>query len=133
MIKTSDAQESTKNNKSYILELNFNLDKGIIEERSIQIGRGSLKNYLWIGNASSHNPQDRLTTNNLEYILYRTIPNLYKELGECQLKFTLKKILDEFFIYRDEVLGEKNVYILDIRKFEKFNEFIGAFFLPVNI
>lgn len=51
-----------------------------------------LTEILWVGNAPSNNPQDRVTTDNLEYLISQTGPNLIKRLGQGKLKDRLHEI-----------------------------------------
>ncbi|MEF3244797.1 MAG: TIGR02556 family CRISPR-associated protein [Caldisericaceae bacterium] len=107
----------SEENKKYILTLNFDLQEEKIHLDFEEIDYKKLQKYLWIGNAKSNNPQDRLTTNNVSYLLYQTIPNLYHNLKEGDLKDKLQSILEKFFLK----LGQKSVYLLNLEKIEGSN------------
>ena len=64
------------------------------------INEERLEEYLWIGNASSNDDQDRVTTDHLEYLISQTIPNLLKEdrLPNGELRTSLQKFREEFYI-----------------------------------
>jgi len=69
------------------------------------------KKYLWIGNAETANsPQDRLTTNNVDYLLSQTIPNLIGCLQDGILKNNLIRIRDTFFYDLGEQRGAAKRY-----------------------
>ncbi|MGB9750575.1 MAG: TIGR02556 family CRISPR-associated protein [Caldisericia bacterium] len=104
-----------------ILILNFNLDKNVIELDRKEIDSKILNDYLWVGNALGNNPQDRLTTNNIEYFMSQTIYNLYKNLPNFRLKENIKEILDKFYIHEENFLDKKEVYLLDISKIQNIN------------
>ena len=61
--------------------------------------------WLWIGNAGANDDQDRMTSNNLRYLISQTLPNLLKigRLSEGELRDLLQKAFD--ILYLD--LGEK--------------------------
>ncbi|MGQ9845029.1 MAG: TIGR02556 family CRISPR-associated protein [Caldisericia bacterium] len=113
-------QEDIVPNKSkLLLVLNFNLKKGLIETKLLElvdnkntINLDLLKDYLWVGNSKGNIPQDRLTTNKIEYLIFQTIINLYKGLKDSNFKNKLKEILDKFYIKED------NLTFLDISKIE---------------
>ncbi len=109
-----DIDFESEKNKKYILLLNFNSKDEKINLDFEEIDYKKLQKYLWIGNAKSNNPQDRLTTNNVSYILYQTIPNLYRNLKEGDLKTKLEHILEKFFLK----LGKKGFYLLNLEKIE---------------
>lgn len=113
-------QENINPNKSkLLLVLNFNLKKGLIETKLLElvdnkntINLDLLKDYLWVGNSKGNIPQDRLTTDKIEYLIFQNIINLHKRLQDSDLKNKLKEILDNFYIKED------NLTFLDISKIE---------------
>lgn len=113
-------QENINPNKSkLLLVLNFNLKKGLIETKLLElidnkntINLDLLKDYLWVGNSKGNIPQDRLTTDKIEYLIFQNIINLYKRLKDSDLKNKLNEILDKFYIKED------NLTFLDISKIE---------------
>jgi len=101
-----DAPKEKNNKKQYLVILKLNLNKDINLTIDIEeIGEDTSKKYLWVGNPPGANsPQDRLTTNNLEYLVSQTIPNLVERLPSGELRDILRQAKDK--IYFD--LGEKN-------------------------
>jgi len=72
---------------------------------------------LWVGNASSNNPQLRLTSNQIAYLLSQSIPLLRDELPEdSKLRSQLDEIVKAFFFDLGEVFGDQKKfrYVLDI-------------------
>lgn len=109
-----DIKKKKKGEENLILILNFKLEEDVIKIfYNKEIDEDTLKDYLWVGNASGKNPQDRLTTDNLEYLVTNSIPNLYKAIENSELKNKLEKIIDKFFIKIDN-----KFYILDLSKIE---------------
>jgi len=83
----------TEDFRSFKLGIDF---KEISDESRIE--------YLWVGNAPAPNlPQDRFTTNNINYLISQTIPNLIGNLPDCSLKELLLKLKENMFFD----LGEK--------------------------
>lgn len=82
--------------RQYIVILNIKQEKHggwKLDVDIEEISDESLKKYLWVGNPSGPNsPQDRLSTNNIEYLVSQTIPNLIKNLESCELKEKLEKL-----------------------------------------
>ncbi len=109
-----DVRKSKEEEENLILILNFKLEENVIKIfYNKEIDKDILRNYLWVGNASGNNPQDRLTTDNPEYLITNSIPNLYESLENNELKNKLKEIIDKFFIKIDN-----KFYILDLSKIE---------------
>ena len=104
-----------------ILIFNFNLNINSIEINTKEVSPQTLSDYLWVGNAYGNNPQDRLTTDNIKYILSQTVNNLFKNLYSCDLKEKIKKIFDEFYIQKENFLDKEKVYFLDISKIKNIN------------
>jgi len=121
LIKENEDFGSEGKDKKYILTLNFNIENEKIELDSEEVSYEKLKKYLWVGNAYGNNLQDRLTTDNVGYLLSQTIPNLYEILKEGDLKNKLKFILEKFFLSKDFFLDQKNVYLLELDKIEGSN------------
>ncbi len=125
LIKENIDQGSEDKGKKYILVLNFNIENEKIELDFEEINNEKLKEYLWVGNVYGNNPQDRLTTDKLIYLLSQTIPNLYERLKGKGLKNKLKFILEKFFLSKDFFLDQKNVYLLKLDKIEGSNIKVG--------
>ncbi|HID55467.1 TPA: TIGR02556 family CRISPR-associated protein, partial [Candidatus Poribacteria bacterium] len=91
--------------KGYVLVLKINSDEpslslGIGAEFSDPSPEISLR-FLWVGNPTGANDdQDRLTTNNVEYLISQTIPNLIREdrLREGELRYLLDKTFHAVFL-----------------------------------
>ncbi|MEW5803930.1 MAG: TM1802 family CRISPR-associated protein, partial [bacterium] len=101
----------------YIGIIDFDLVNGCLNFDLEVINEGTSRKYLWIGNAETANsPQDRLTTNNVDYLLSQTIPNLITCLPAGSLKDNLVKIRDTFFHDFGEQKGSAKRYrfILDL-------------------
>jgi len=72
-----DIKKKKEGEENLILILNFKLEEDVIKiSYNKEIDKDTLKNYLWVGNASGNNPQDRLTTDNPKYLFTSSIPNL---------------------------------------------------------
>jgi len=109
-----DIKKKKEGEENLILILNFKLEEDVIKiSYNKEIDKDTLKNYLWVGNASGNNPQDRLTTDNPKYLFTSSIPNLYRSLESNELKNKLKEIIDKFYIKIDD-----KFYILDLSKIE---------------
>lgn len=88
-------------------------EKEDVEEDDYEVSKMS----LWVGNASSNNPQLRLTSNQISYLLSQSIPLLRDELPQdSELKGQLDEIISTFFLDLGEVSGEQKKfrYIVDI-------------------
>ncbi|MEW6635273.1 MAG: type I-B CRISPR-associated protein Cas8b/Csh1 [Actinomycetota bacterium] len=75
----ADNPPTDKDGKSYIAVLKLDTSRWKLDVDLRELGRESktAARYLWLGNAPGANDdQDRLTTNNLSYIVSQTIPNL---------------------------------------------------------
>ncbi|RKX92248.1 MAG: hypothetical protein DRP84_10335 [Spirochaetes bacterium] len=107
-----------QNNKQYILIIEFDTTKGTINFELEEIKEETPRKYLWIGNASANNLQDRFTTTNLEYLVSQTIPNfklfqLNEELGNV-----FEKLKDKFYydVGPQEGQRERYRYVWNIEK-----------------
>lgn len=83
-----------------ILKLNTRLSSLNIEVREIGEYSNTVEDFLWLGNAaSSASDQDRLTTDNLSYLVSQTIPNLLSVTTlDTPFYKTLQVIFETFFI-----------------------------------
>jgi len=106
--------KDNRGNQLYLLVINFNTAEDQIELEPKTLDYNRFGEYLWIGNSKGNLPQDRLTTNTLKYLLASSLLNLYNGLKECELKETLKNILDRFFITVE--FDGKKVYVLNLNK-----------------
>ncbi len=119
-VKT-ERYENTKE-KPFIIGVYFRLCKGSVEFKVIgEADPKKVREYLWIGNAPGNNPQDRLTTDVLRYIISQTIPNLCKKLPSgSKLASKLEKIKETFFRLGKDIglTNEKegSKYLLDPEK-----------------
>lgn len=99
---------------NYLLIINFDTIKNKVEiKTSIEIDDKIKRDYLWIGNVRGNSPQNRLTTDNIEYVLSGNVFNLYKDLKNGDFKNKLKSIIDSFYIQIN------SNYFLNISKIEE--------------
>jgi len=109
-----------KNNKPlYIGIIEFNLDDDLLSISFEPMNEETPRKFLWIGNVETANsPQDRLTTNNVDYLFSQTIPNLGRFLPDGSLKDDLLKIRDGFFYDLGKQKGADKRYrfILNLSK-----------------
>ncbi len=87
--------------KPHIAIFNFDLRSGQVRLDLREASQETPQRYLWIGNASGMNDQDRVTTKDLKYLVSQVIPNLL--LGNrlpdpCPLRDKLKQLLDTFYL-----------------------------------
>jgi CRISPR-associated protein Csh1 len=63
-------------------------------------GEKSSARYLWLGNAAGANSdQDRITTDNLGYLLTQTVPNLLQRLSpDTELHTKLNELVDKLYL-----------------------------------
>ncbi len=94
-------QDRKGNSYLVILKLdsrNLTLD---VELRELSVRENDAARYLWLGNASANDPQDRLTTDNLGYLISQTIPNLLGEgriAPESELYAKLKNLTEKLYL-----------------------------------
>lgn len=70
-----------------------------VEVRELDEDERSPASYLWLGNASAANDQDRITTDNLAYLVTQTVPNLLQRIPqETKLYSQLKKLFDSLYL-----------------------------------
>jgi hypothetical protein len=99
--------------KKYLVYLDIDLEYLVLNLEIKDVDYEVLNDVLWVGNASgSNDPQDRLTTDHIEYLASQTIPNLYNALHdwkpESSLCNTLKRLKETLFLDlgpKEEVLG----------------------------
>jgi len=105
----------TKDDKKFELDIDFE-----------EVSDDTVKKYLWVGNPPGANsPQDRFTSNHLEYLVSQTIPNLIKLLPDCDLKRKLQNLKEKLYfdlgskeeIESSEGQYERYRYIWDLSKF----------------
>lgn len=116
ILMTRSENRGNYKERGYLLVFNFNTKENKIEiDLPKEIEKNDLKEYLWIGNVRGSAPQNRLTTDNIEYFLLGNLYNLYKDLKDEGFKSKIKSIVDNFYI------NFNSKYFLDISKIEKFN------------
>src|SRR5215211_128545 len=90
----ADYPPSDREGKSYIAVLKLDTSSWKLDVDLRELGRegsNTAARYLWLGNASGANDdQDRLTTNNLAFLVSQTIPNLLRE-GRIESQTSLYK------------------------------------------
>jgi CRISPR-associated protein Csh1 len=102
-----------------IIDFSLEKDRDGLDFAVEEMNEETPKKYLWLGNAETANsPQDRLTTNNVDYLLSQTIPNLIGCLPDGILKNHLTRIRDTFFYDLGEQKGAAKRYrfILNLSK-----------------
>lgn len=119
-----DIDEVRDEQKQYIAILKFNLYESKIDFdiELKEISKETCKNYLWVGNPpGSNSPQDRLTTNNIKYLVSQTVPNLITKLPDTELKNLLVKFKNVFYSTR-ETQNRRYRYVWDISKIDYFQK-----------
>lgn len=76
-----------------IVRLIFSLKERRVKFDRLRATEERKKEYLWIGNVIGVAPQNRLTTNNVKYLVSETISNILREL---QTKSAKSKKVQEF-------------------------------------
>lgn len=80
--------------KLNLAPLDFDVEVRELDEE----GEKSSARYLWLGNASAANDQDRITTDNLGYLVTQTIPNLVQRIPqETKLYVKLQELFDVLY------------------------------------
>lgn len=79
-----------------LASLHFDIEVSELEAE----GEKSSARYLWLGNAAGANSdQDRVTTDNLGYLLTQTVPNLLQRLSpETELHKKLGELVDKLYL-----------------------------------
>jgi len=125
---TLDIEKEIKNKKQHVVILDVEAEDNEKFKLNIdfeEISDETSKKYLWVGNPPGANsPQDRFTTNNLEYLVSQTIPNLIKLLPECDLKNKLQNLKEKLYFdlgTKEEIIStegqyERYRYIWDLTK-----------------
>ncbi len=105
-----------KDIKPCLMEININTQEKLIHSASLELDEEKVKKYFWVGNADRMNPQDRFTTDRLEYLISQTIPNLLKSLPPgASLRTILAKCFPYFYSDQGRV-SERYRYYLDPAK-----------------
>jgi CRISPR-associated protein Csh1 len=97
-----------------IIKIIFSLDGKGVRHDSIRGTEERLVDYLWVGNASSNRPQNRLTTNQPRYLFSQTVPSILADLAQWPEKDAevldfekmLHAILEKYFEQRGAGLRE---------------------------
>lgn len=124
-----------KDNYLHIIEINFDIKKKKIEIKDYgEANKDSSKELLWIGTATgSSSPQWYTTSNQIEYLISQTIPNII-DMDIEKLSEDLKMIVEEFYYDMGEQTGasKKFRYILDTRKIDEGLETISQIYKENN-
>lgn len=117
-----------KGNRKFLLIIDFNIEKEQINLVRKEMDRKIFEEYLWVGNKIGSSPQDRLTTDNIKYLIFNSgygygssLLNIYENINDGELKENLKIIKNRFFI---KLPIEKEKYFLDLKKIENTAEII---------
>lgn len=117
---TEGVSKEIKGKKQNIVILNLNTKEGKLEIDNKLIGDTTAEKYIWIGTADgAASPQWYFTTNNLEYLVSQTLPNILKRLHEkSNLYKKLKPVFDNYYYDLGLQKGMKNRYryVLDLEK-----------------
>ncbi|KXG75845.1 hypothetical protein AN618_17550 [Fervidicola ferrireducens] len=104
----------------YIVIFDFKTDDDIeIKIDTWGVDAEKLDKVKWVGNVKGNNPQDRLTTDNLQYLVSQSIPNLAANLPEgSDLKIKLQDFIDKFYYKIPGLKGfeSRYAYIWDLDK-----------------
>jgi CRISPR-associated protein Csh1 len=101
-----------------IKRLIFSLKEDKIKIKPLKATNERKKEYLWIGNVMGVAPQNRLTTNNVDYLKGKTISNILSDLQKQKVKGKkiqefediLKNIQDKFFTQNGKpILNQKKL------------------------
>ncbi|ACZ43320.1 CRISPR-associated protein, Csh1 family [Thermobaculum terrenum ATCC BAA-798] len=90
-----------KKGSAHIAIFDFNLESGKVKVELREAGRETPQRYLWIGNASGMNDQDRVTTKDLKYLVSQIVPNLLlgaRLSDHCPLREKLQQLVDVFYL-----------------------------------
>lgn len=91
--------DSRGKKRGLIVTLDIQLEPLQIKASPRELDEKALMEVLWVGNArASNSPQDRLTTDNPEYLASQVVPNLIQVLPEGSLKNMLQKVCDEIYL-----------------------------------
>jgi len=110
---TNEVPSEKKGKKQYTVIMEFDTVNKKINFDFEHVKEDTAERYLWVGNAEgSNSPQDRLTTNKLDYLVSQTLPNLknsIKELGD---------LLSEFYFDTGHQKGQQRRYrfVLNVEK-----------------
>lgn len=105
-------EEVSEGQKRYVVYCNVTVEPPALEVSAKELDYKVLTEILWVGNApASMDPQDRLTTDNIEYLASQAIPNLIgvssskrKLPQESELRRKLEALLNSAYID----LGERS-------------------------
>lgn len=116
-----DVPEEIKKKKQHIVILKLQTSPPSLYVDFKEIQDNTSTEYLWLGNPPAANlPQDRFTTNHLEYLVSQTVPNLIEKLPDSELKNSLSNLKKEiYFDLGTRGGGERRYrYIWDVSKFD---------------
>lgn len=111
------------------IEFKWNLEKSKIPKKTEDPEKKDIKQTydeaskisLWVGNAGANNPQLRLTTNQISYLISQSIPLLRDELpDDSELRNQLDEIVKTFFLDLGEIAGDQKKfrYVLDVNRYD---------------
>lgn len=115
---TLNVPPEKQDRKQYIVIIEFDTARDTISFDYEEIKEETPRKYLWVGNAKANNPQDRFTTNNLNYLISQTIPNFRLLTPGGKLGDIFEKLKNKFYYdvgIRDNQ-GEKYRYVWNVEK-----------------
>ena len=120
------------NQKKYIIIMNFDTKKKLVEFNIEEGSPDKLEHYLWIGNYPGNCKQINCITDNLNNMLMNTINDLIAYLDENShleandIYKSAKRVFENFyFSYKDKEKKEK--YYLDWKKIKNFEKRIEVY------
>lgn len=103
----------------HLVLIKLDTDRNNITLEIKEIGKKTVVDYLWVGNADGANsPQWYVTTNRPEYLLSQTIPNLIAKLPDISsLREQLKRCQEMFYVDLGKQKGadERYRYIVNLQ------------------
>lgn len=130
--KLVDTKYVRSEEEKYIVVLDIDSATITLSINLLEADEERVKHILWVGNASSNDDQDRLTTDNIGYLASQTIPNLLKpgRLPDGELRKKLEILLKELYLDlgEKENLLEKNEDI----QYERYRRFWNLLKLGIN-
>lgn len=94
-----------KGNRKFLVIIDFDLQNVKINLYRREMDSKILEDYLWVGNVRGNSPQNRLTTDNISYLIFSSgsgygssLINILNNLELCELKDLLEEVKNRFFI-----------------------------------
>jgi len=111
-----DVPRERKGVKQHIVILKLKTSPLSLDFDFKEIRGDTAEKFLWLGNAFSNLPQDRLTSNKLSYLISQAVPNLAKKLPRGKLRQALEEIFKKSYFD----LGDKNEIGAEDGQYERY-------------